>query len=104
MAEPAATDASPRAAWAADSGKPKVEPIGEQAQTTVEVSLKGVPKALGVVPVAAKASLTDLRAAITEHIDVRLMPPRFAFVSQTGQSVRGTREAIGRRTCRCAST
>ena len=52
--DPATTEKSPRAAWAADSGKPKLEGI-EGAQTTIEVSLKGVKKPLGVVPIAADA-------------------------------------------------
>ena len=42
-------EASPRAAWAADSGKPKLDSV-EGAQTTIEVSLKGVKKPLGSYP------------------------------------------------------
>ena len=52
---------------AADSGKPKLDRV-EGAQTTIEVSLKGVKKPLGVVPIAGDASLTHLREAIkSEH-------------------------------------
>ena len=55
MAEPPTDapppEASPRAAWTADSGKPKLDRV-EGAQTTIEVSLKGVKKPLGVASTA----------------------------------------------------
>ena len=60
-------EASPRAAWTADSGKPKLDSV-EGAQTTIEISLKGVKKPLGVVPIAGDASLTHLREAIKANI------------------------------------
>jgi len=83
-------EASPRAAWTADSNKPKLDSV-EGAQTTIEISLKGVKKPLGIIPIGGDASLTHLRDAIKGNIEQQYLPPRFAFVGQAGQ-VRGTRE------------
>ena len=49
------------------------------------MSLKGVKKPLGVVPIGGDASLTHLREAIKANIEQQYLPPRFAFVGQAGQ-------------------